>query len=65
MFLQRNRIDAIENYYDKIFVKGRAAGVDLEELNCAQIVPVKVKYFQTFPNETKNSLKNYNRINCL
>jgi hypothetical protein len=23
-----------------------------------QIVPVKVKYFQTVPNETKNSLKN-------
>ncbi|CAB1081945.1 hypothetical protein D1AOALGA4SA_9585 [Olavius algarvensis Delta 1 endosymbiont] len=26
-------------------------------LNCAQIVPAKVKYFQTVPNETKNSLK--------
>jgi len=22
---------------------------------CAQIVPVKVKYFQTFPNKTKNA----------
>jgi hypothetical protein len=22
--------------------------------NCAQIVPVKVKFFQIFPNETKN-----------
>jgi hypothetical protein len=22
--------------------------------NCAQIVPVKVKFFQFFPNETKN-----------
>jgi hypothetical protein len=35
------------------------------KLNCAQIVPVKVKYFQTIPNETKNSLKNWNRINYL
>ena len=25
--------------------------------NCAQIVPVKVKYFQTVPNETKSWLK--------
>ena len=25
--------------------------------DCAQIVPVKVKYNQTFPNETKNSLE--------
>ena len=32
---------------------------------CAQIVPVKVKYFQTVPNETKNTMKNWNRINCL
>jgi predicted glycosyltransferase len=54
VFLQRNRIDAIKNYYDKIFVKGRATEVDLEELNCAQIVPVKVKYFQIVPNETKS-----------
>jgi hypothetical protein len=28
------------------------------QLNCAQIVPVKVKYFQTVPNETKNTMKN-------
>ena len=33
--------------------------------NCAQIVPVKVKYLQTFPNETKNSDKNTHRINWL
>jgi hypothetical protein len=26
--------------------------------SCAQIVPVKVKYFQTVPNETKSKLKN-------
>jgi len=25
-------------------------------------VPVKVKYFQIIPNETKNTLKNKNRI---
>ena len=31
--------------------------------NCAQIVPVKVKYFQTFPNETKSWLKKCYRIN--
>jgi hypothetical protein len=30
-----------------------------------QIVPVKVKYFQTVPNETKRKLKNWNRINWL
>ena len=34
-------------------------------LKCAQIVPVKVKYFQMVPNETKNRMKNLNRINCL
>jgi len=34
-------------------------------LNCAQIVPVKVKYFQTVPNETKNSFKIINRISLL
>jgi hypothetical protein len=33
--------------------------------DCAQIVPVKVKYFQTVPNKTKNTLKNRNRINFL
>jgi hypothetical protein len=33
--------------------------------NCAQIVPVKVKYFQTVPNETKNTFKILNRINHL
>jgi hypothetical protein len=35
------------------------------ESNCARIVPVKVKVFQTFPNETKNSLKKCNRIKRL
>ena len=44
---------------------GRALWVDLEEPNCAQIVPVKVKYFQTVPNETKNTEKNWNRIKRL
>jgi hypothetical protein len=63
VFLQRNRIDAIENSCGMIFVKGRVTGVDLQEPNCAQIVPVKVKYFQTVPNETKNTMKNWNRIN--
>jgi len=33
--------------------------------NCAQIVPVKVKFFQIFPNETKNAFKNRNLINKL
>jgi hypothetical protein len=28
-------------------------------LGCAQIVAVKVKYFQTFPNETKKRRQNY------
>ena len=37
----------------------------LPKQNCAQIVPVKVKYFQMVPNETKNTMKNLNRINCL
>ncbi|CAB1059419.1 hypothetical protein D1BOALGB6SA_4181 [Olavius sp. associated proteobacterium Delta 1] len=32
---------------------------------CAQIVPVKVKYFQTVPNETKIQLKMWYRINWL
>jgi len=35
------------------------------EWDCAQIVPVKVKYFQMVPNETKSKLKNCYRINCL
>ena len=35
------------------------------EYNCAQIVPVKVNYFQMVPNENKNTIKNWNRINCL
>jgi hypothetical protein len=34
-------------------------------LNCAQIVPVKVKYFQTFPNETKNTGRITHRFNML
>ena len=33
--------------------------------DCAQIVPVKVKFFQTDPNETKNDFQNRNRINML
>ena len=33
--------------------------------DCAQIVPVKVKYFQTVPNETKSKFENWNRINML
>ena len=33
--------------------------------DCAQIVPVKVKCFQTVPNETNSWLKNWNRINHL
>ena len=32
-------------------------------IDCARIVPVKVKYFHTVPNETKNTMKNLNRIN--
>ena len=32
---------------------------------CAQIVPDKVKFFQTVPNETKNTMKNWYRINFL
>ena len=43
---------------------GNRVGVRIE-LNCAQIVPVKVKYFQMVPNETKSQLKNWNRINML
>ena len=34
-------------------------------LDCAQIVPVKVKYFQIFQNETKSYLKKLNRISWL
>ena len=34
-------------------------------LDCAQIVPIKVKYFQIVPNETKNQSKKLNRINWL
>jgi hypothetical protein len=26
----------------------------MRKLDCAQIVPIKVKYFQTVPNETKS-----------
>jgi len=41
---------------------GKDAGMNLEETklcpNCAQIVPSNVKHFQTFPNETKNRIKN-------
>jgi hypothetical protein len=37
----------------------------INRVNCAQIVPVKVKYFQTVPNETKSWLKKLNRINWL
>jgi hypothetical protein len=51
--------------YGEMVVKGRVLEVDLEEPNYAQIVPVKVKYFQTVPNETKNMVKSLNRINCL
>jgi hypothetical protein len=34
-------------------------------INCAQIVPVKVKFFQTDPNKTKNDFQKRNRINVL
>ena len=33
--------------------------------DCAQNVPVKVKYYQTFPNETKNRIKIECEINAL
>ena len=33
--------------------------------NCAQIVPVKVKIFKIFPNETKNAKNSYRQINQL
>jgi hypothetical protein len=33
--------------------------------DCAPIVPVKVKYFQTFPNETKNADRITHRFNIL
>lgn len=56
---------ALNVVYGEMFMKGRVLGVDLEEPNCAQIVLVKARYFQTVPNETKNTLKNWNRINCL
>jgi hypothetical protein len=32
---------------------------------CAQILPVKVKYFQTVPSETKSQLKKRCRISLL
>ena len=46
--------DVVKND-EKVFIK----------LDCAQIVPVKIKCFQTVPNEIQNSLKNWYRINCL
>lgn len=36
-----------------------------DHAHCAQIVPVKVKFYQIFPNTTKNSAENLNRINML
>ena len=42
----------------------RRVGIRIQ-LECAQIVPVKVKYFQTVANETKNRVKNCNRIKWL
>jgi hypothetical protein len=47
------------------FFLGKVAGMDLEEPNCAQNVPVKVKYLQTFPNETKNADRITHRFNIL
>ena len=35
------------------------------DLDSAQIVPVKVKYFKIVPSETKSWLKKGNRINRL
>ncbi len=34
-------------------------------IDCAQIVPVKVKYFQTVPNEIKNTVEMWDRIKYL
>ena len=41
------------------FIKGKGtAGMTVPD--CAQIVPVKVKCYQTFTNETKNRTENQN-----
>jgi hypothetical protein len=50
VFLQQNRIDDIENYYRKIFEKGRVAGVDLEE---TKLCPNCARQGQMFPNGSK------------
>ena len=49
--------DEFEGWRETIAIK---ADGDLMSvvIDCAQIVPFKVKYFQTVPNEIKNSLKN-------
>jgi len=45
--------------------KSEDLGIDHTKWNCAQIVPGKVKYFQMVPNEIKNTMKNWNSINCM
>jgi hypothetical protein len=44
----------IWNMNEVRFFLRKIVGMNLEEPNCAQIVPVKFKYFQTVPNETKS-----------
>ena len=45
------RVKPLERY-EVLFLYGT------NHIDCAQIVPVRVKYFQTVPNETKNTMKN-------
>jgi hypothetical protein len=57
--------DSVLNEVKVDYVVALIMGWIWRKLNCAQIVPVKVKYFQMVPNETKSWLKNCYRINCL
>ena len=54
-----NENDVIEILFRLHFFKWIFAGADKQRLpgvpDCAQIVPVKVKVFNKFPNKTKNA----------
>jgi len=54
VLFERNDTDVIKLYNSKIFVKGRTAGVDLEE---AKLCPNCARQGQIFPNVSKRNQK--------
>jgi len=64
-FCEREINDRSEIRTELLVSKNTKGHGRADHAHCAQIVPVKVKFLQIFPNETKNSAENLYRINML